>query len=148
MKPLTRVGGSTLFLAVLALRAGAQTPATGTVQGTVYDSIQGRPLAGATVQLVNAADTAGGRTHAARTDSAGRFRIAALAPGTYLGGFFHPLLDSLGFEGEQRAVRVSAGGQRLDFGLPSPATIVEAICRSCGKRGLDRSIDRPRARHG
>lgn len=128
MKPLTRVGGSTLFLAVLALRAGAQTPATGTVQGTVYDSIRGRPLADATVQLVNAAETAGGRTHAARTDSAGRFRMAAVPPGSYLGGFFHPLLDSLGFEGEQRAVLVSAGVQRLDFALPSPATIVEAIC--------------------
>ncbi|HSA55426.1 MAG TPA: carboxypeptidase-like regulatory domain-containing protein, partial [Gemmatimonadaceae bacterium] len=51
----------------------AQAPS---ISGEVYDSLQGRPLQGATVQLASANDSARGRTWAATTDSAGRYRIA------------------------------------------------------------------------
>lgn len=98
------------------------------VSGAVYDSIGRGPLAGATVQLVGVADTVTGRVHQARTDSAGRYAVAGVAPGTYAVGFGHPKLDSLGLELSARWVQIRGGAQRMDLATPSSATIAGAIC--------------------
>ena len=84
----------------LAATAGAQTPDTtvrtrgATVSGIVYDSMALRPLAGATVQLVDAGNPAGG-VRTAITDGLGAFEFTGVPDGGYLLGFLHAVLDSL-----------------------------------------------------
>jgi protocatechuate 3,4-dioxygenase beta subunit len=139
-----------LALPVLAPRAaGAQRPtappaaapsaaapagALGAVYGVVYDSLRGRPLAGATVQLVRADDRAGGR--AVAPDSAGAFRLDSLAPGRYLVGFAHPLLDLLRVDAAPRLVEIGPGGDtrgdtvRVDLGVPALARVRPVLCGS------------------
>ena len=60
------VGPRLSSLALLAVTsiAGAQAPV---VSGTVFDSVAGRPLAGATIQLTGAAGAVMGRTASAST---------------------------------------------------------------------------------
>lgn len=119
-----------LLLATLAGLAGAQpssAPAA-RVHGVVHDSLAGRPLSGATVQLVDPASP----TRAARTtttDSLGRFALDAVAAGRYALGFFHPVLDSLGVEAPLRAVVVEgASAVRTDLALPSAARFRTTVC--------------------
>lgn len=100
---------SLLLLPATMRRAAAQAaplpaardtsaPVTGTVRvtGTVYDSVRSRPLGGAVVQLVRAAELTAARSVTA--DSLGRFVIDSVTPGAHLVGFYHPLLDVLGVE--------------------------------------------------
>jgi hypothetical protein len=88
-----------LILLLLAARTGeSQTPATtsrATVSGVVYDSVALRPLAAATVQLVDA-DNVAGTVRTSVTDSLGWFMFDDVADGRYLLGFLHPVLESLG----------------------------------------------------
>src|SRR5881396_1125291 len=112
-----------LLLAVLVplARLGAQ----GSVVGTLTDSVNHRPLAGALVQLV--AD-AGGGVKSATSDSLGGFRIEAVAPGSYIIGFFHPTLDSLGIDLLPKRVVVRGAEQRVDLAVPSAWTVVTQLC--------------------
>ena len=95
------------------------------LRGTVFDSLSGRPLVGAIVQV---ADTA----RAARsgvTDSTGSYRIEGVFPGPHIGGFFHPALDSLGLP--LAPIRIDVGAdteQRVDFAIPSARTIIASVC--------------------
>lgn len=115
-----------LVLALLpALAVAQQRPA---VRGFVFDSVAGRPLAGATVQLTGAAGALVGRTASATTDTAGRFAIGDLTPGRYLAGFFHAVLDTLGIEGVPVSVDVGAGDAALALATPSARTMVTTIC--------------------
>jgi carboxypeptidase family protein len=118
-----------MLIAVVALPA-ASVSAQGrpSVSGVVYDSIAGRPLVGATVQVTGAAGAVVGRTASAVTDTAGRYSIRELAPGRYVGGFFHDALDTLGLVGEPRAVNVNELPATLDLATPSPRTIIATIC--------------------
>lgn len=68
-----------LALALAAGRAGAQTPGTGAIAGTVFDPGHS-VLVGATVTAIEDA-TQAART--ARTDARGDFRIPLLPPGEY-----------------------------------------------------------------
>jgi hypothetical protein len=115
-------------LAVLSIvhgAAGAQRPS---VSGTVYDSVAGRPLVGATVQFAGASDPIVGVTASATTDTAGRFTITNLAPGRYVGGFFHDVLDTLGIEASPVAIDLGVRDATLDLGTPSARTIIRTIC--------------------
>lgn len=56
-------------LVVLPFTSGAQTVATTTVSGTLYDAAVGRPLSGAYVSFQGARDTV-------RTDGNGRYRLS------------------------------------------------------------------------
>ena len=96
--------------------------------GIVFDSVAGRPLVGATVQVTGAAGAVVGRTASAVTDTAGRYAVANLAPGRYLAGFFHDALDTLGLVGEPRAVDIGDAEASLDLATPSPRTIITTIC--------------------
>ncbi len=122
-----------LFVVLLARPATAQvrdtTPrASGaTVSGVVHDSIARRPLAGATVQLVN--DSEPGFIRSAVSDSLGRFALSEVPAGRYKLGFIHPLLDSIGVDAPLQEISVS--GQRpvrSDLAIPSPLRIRTAIC--------------------
>jgi protocatechuate 3,4-dioxygenase beta subunit len=107
-----------------------------TIAGTVFDSIGGVALRGASVQIVGAADPVLGRRFTALTDSTGRYAIPDVPPGRYLAGFHHPRLDSLGLESEERAVTVTDGNFQLDLATPSPTTFVALVCSDQPTGGL------------
>jgi hypothetical protein len=115
------------------------------VAGAVRDSLAGGALAGATVQLVpQAAPSSPGLV--VTTDSAGRYRLAGVAPGRYLLGVVHARLDSLGFELPPRVLDVPsldvapldvpsrgtppgrAAEVRADLAVPSARTLAAALC--------------------
>ena len=121
----------TVRLLVLAL--GGSVPglllAQTNISGLVRDSLSGKPLGGATVQLVpSATPWLAGRT--VRSDSLGRFSIDTVAPGQYLFGFQHPRLDSLGMEAVTRTLDVFGSVKilRADLALPSGRTFVRSFC--------------------
>jgi len=98
------------------------------VHGAVYDSIAGRPLVGALVQLV-AADSGSTYGRTAVSDSLGAFRFLDAPSGRFTLGFYHALLDSLGLEPLLRTITVATGGSvRADLATPSAARLRMAIC--------------------
>jgi hypothetical protein len=129
-----------ISIAVCVVSASAQATGRGatgsTVGGTVFDSIGGSALRGASVQVVGAADAVMGRRFTAVTDSLGRYTISEVPPGRYLVGFQHPRLDSLGLEIEDRAITVGDANVRLDLTTPSPATYLALVCPDQPSAGL------------
>lgn len=121
-----------------AAPVAAQQPAPSagaTIRGVVTDSVAGRPLAEATVQLVQAgAGAPSART--AVTDAQGRFAFAEVPEGRYILGFLHPVLDSLGLEPIAREVQVAGQGEvRADLAIPAPARLRSAFCGAEGGTG-------------
>jgi hypothetical protein len=98
--------------------------------GTVYDSLAHKPLAAAVVDLAPAPNTAG--TAAGTTsDSLGHYEFDGVAQGTYILGFFHPRLDSLGIDAPIQQVSVgSAARARVDLAVPSAKRIRDAVCHA------------------
>ena len=82
--------------APVAARAQAPAPRGGLqraeVHGAVYDSIAGRPLVGALVQLV-AADSGSTYGRTVVSDSLGAFRFADAPSGRFTLGFYHAVLE-------------------------------------------------------
>ena len=106
----------------------AQTSSAARVDGVVFDSLGNRPLAGATVQLIEAPP--GRASYSAQTDSIGRFIIDSVKAGNYVAGFLHPLLDSLGVGAPYQNLTVVAGGSaRVSLTVPSEPMLAQAICR-------------------
>lgn len=100
----------------------------GTIRGTVYDSLAGRPLGRAIVQLVPLEDV-GSMVGAVTSDSLGHFVFSDVPTGRYSIGFLHPVLDSLGLEPTVRAVSVpEASMVRADLSVPSAARLRRIIC--------------------
>ena len=134
---LQRVLSLALLCAASALppaRLCAQAP-TARVNGQVFDSLARAPLVGAMVQLV-ASDTANRYGHTVVADALGRFAFDSVPDGSYLLGFYHPLLDSLGIEPMVRSVRIaSQKSQRADLGIPSAKRFRDAIC-GANSRGM------------
>ncbi len=98
------------------------------VDGTVRDSLAGRPLAGARVELVPAAarESAG---YSVDADADGKFRLDSVAPGRYVIGFAHPRLDSLGLILGPRVLEVgTAAAIRADLAVPSARGIGAVLC--------------------
>lgn len=101
-------------------------PGAGALAGTVYDSVAGGPLAEADVQVLA---EGGSRGYDVRTDSAGRFAIDAVDAGSYLVGFFHPRLDSLGIDlPAARVVVADDARAEVQLAVPSRETVVAAFC--------------------
>ena len=118
-------------MTVASTLAGAQQPgAAGSpgVSGIVYDSVGGRPLVGATVQITGAVGAVVGRRASATTDTAGRYTVRDLPAGRYIAGFFHDALDTLGLVGEPVGFTVGDAETTLNLGTPSPRTIIRTIC--------------------
>src|SRR6185437_6693212 len=118
-----------MTLASASVAAQSVTPDStlATISGTVYDSLDGHPLAGALVQIVMRGDIHGMRN--VRTDSTGAFRLAAVQPGDYLIGFWHATLDSLGLDVPPRTLAVERAAQlQVALDVPSASAIRAAIC--------------------
>jgi hypothetical protein len=115
----------------LATQATAQaTPAApvGEVTGVVYDSIGGRVLAGANVQIVPQG-APGSWIRTSVSDAGGAFQFADVPPGRYLLGFTHQVLDSFALEVPTRLVEVSERQRTTaHLGVPAPLTILSSIC--------------------
>jgi len=94
------------------------------ISGVVVDSLNLRYLRGADV-IVEGLDGA------FVTDSAGRFKIDSLPPGTYQVGIFHPLFDTLGISVASRPFRLGPDSiSVVVLYVPSAATIIHGACRS------------------
>jgi hypothetical protein len=116
MKPLLHKLGLVLAaLLLIAAPAAADSPQTGTVEGTVTDAAAG-PLPGVTVTL---ASDRGAQT--AVTGEDGTFRFGLLQPGDYTVG-----ASLEGFRGAEQAVHVDSGGRSavtLKLGLETGEAI-------------------------
>jgi hypothetical protein len=119
---------TTWLMAVLTVAVSAPVSAQTTITGFVRDSLAARPLAGATIQLVpSATPWAAGRT--VMSDSIGRYRIDSVPTGTYVIGFQHPRLDTLGMDAVSRTLDVPRlRFMRADLALPSGNTFVASLC--------------------
>lgn len=114
---------------LLALPALAQRRApTGRLEGTVTDSLHGRPLPGALVLVTRVSPTPS-QFYSTETDARGRFRLDTLGPGRYSLLFTHPILDSLELVLPSRAVELGEGQTaRVSMATPSVATVRAAAC--------------------
>jgi len=97
------------------------------IVGTVLDSITMRPLVGAMVQLVAGDDPS--RIRSVTSNDRGAFTIDSVRVGTYLLGFFHQRLDSLGMETPLIRVDVRESGEiRAPIGTPSAGALIAKAC--------------------
>jgi hypothetical protein len=95
------------------------------IEGLVVDSINGSSLSGADVVVQ-------GARAELKTDSAGKFTIDSLAPGTYQIGVFHPLLDTLGITLSTKPFRV--GPDSSTFVMLAVPTVETLVSRTCDYR--------------
>jgi hypothetical protein len=107
--------------------------ATFVIRGEVFDSIVGRPIAGAVVQVAGSNPSLLPWT--ATTDSAGAYRIEGLSAGRYTVGFFHDALMALGLESSTRAVDLATDSVvSADLALPSIGSVVALRCGTSANR--------------
>lgn len=93
------------------------------LSGIVVDSVRRRPLAGAEVIVA-------GTSISAVTDSVGRFHFDSIPPGRHRVAFFHPLLDSMSVATAPLTFSVPfEEGKRILLAVPSPGTLIRAICQ-------------------
>lgn len=127
---------SPLLLALKSVPATAQDRAVASapaaqVSGVVYDSMAMRPLTGALVQLA-LVGTPGSiaSVRSMSTDTLGRFEFSAVAPGTYLLGFQHVAVDSLGLGSPLQRIDVrTASTVRASMAVPSMRAIIRTVCQ-------------------
>lgn len=131
---MIRVALAACLLAFGLWARAADAQVTTSVSGTVYDSVGQRRLEGATVQIARSDRPAVARSF--RTGADGNFRFDTLDAGTWLLGFFHPVLDSLGLVSPMLRVSISdTTAVRAMLAVPSPRTIVRASCGTDSTRG-------------
>lgn len=133
---LARTVTSIFFLAALHIAAAAQeTPLSSaagstnlvTVSGTVYDSLAGKPLADALVQVVARGENA--RAWSSTTRADGSFEIPGVPPGLFIVGFMHPMLDAIGLGVEPHTLEVRGDAPAsITLAIPSASTIQKILC--------------------
>ena len=94
--------------------------AQGHLRGVAYDSLQGHPLAGATVWLRDL-------DRSAFTDSAGRFVMDSVPLGPHIFLLSHPDLDSAGFGTIAASVTLTVGTD-IVLAVPSIRTLWRRLC--------------------
>lgn len=116
-------------------RAVSAAPAA-RVNGLVYDSITMRPLAGALVQMALVPEPNRiGSVRSMPTDSLGRFEFPEVLPGTYLLGFQHVAVDSLGLRSPVQRIDVrTASTVRATMAVPSMRAIIRTVCGRDGAK--------------
>lgn len=144
-RSVQRLAGALALAAACVVRptaTGAQqsvpapAPVGARVSGVVFDSLSLRPLAGAVVQLVSSQEAS--RARSVETGASGAFTFDSVSTGTYLLGFYHPILDSLWIQEPMSRVDVRTGGDvRAPLAIPSAGTLRMAFC---GPRALRDSV--------
>lgn len=103
------------------------------IRGVVFDSIVGRPIAGAVVQV--AASNPSRVPWTATTDSVGAYRIEGLPAGRYTVGFYHDALMAFGLESSMRGVQLASDTVvTADLALPSIGAVVALRCGTRANR--------------
>jgi hypothetical protein len=102
------------------------------VHGIAYDSLHGRPLAGAFIMIV-------GSSRNATSDSRGNFQFDTLPPGVYTFLLQHPLLDSLGLSERAERLAIQRAEDVIRLSAPSFATMWKLEC-GAGVPPLDSGI--------
>jgi hypothetical protein len=103
----------------MALATGPAVAQGVTVRGVVYDSLHARPLAGAMVSIGELLST---------TDSAGRFTLGGVAPGTYRVTAQHDAIDRLGMSAIGTKATVTDGAEPVRLSVPSFAGFWRLEC--------------------
>lgn len=103
--------------------ADAFPPPDAIVEGVVFDSTSGSPLAGAKVSV-------SGSLRTAMTSRDGRFEIDSLAPGNVTMSFAHPRIDSLEIMLPPKEILLRRG-ERADavLSVPPSAVLMARECR-------------------
>lgn len=114
----TKSRGLTVSLAALSMAGGLC--AQGRVRGVAYDSLLGRPLAGASVWLRDL-------DRSTLTDSAGRFTLNDVPTGPHVFLLDHPDLDSAGLGIVAAALTVERD-REVALAVPSIGTIWRRLC--------------------
>jgi hypothetical protein len=109
-----------LTVALTALAISSGLGAQDQVHGVAYDSLLGRPLAGASVWLRDL-------NRSTLTDSSGRFVLDSVPPGRHVFLLAHPDLDSAGLGMVAAAVTV-ANGTDVALAVPSIGTVWHRLC--------------------
>jgi hypothetical protein len=115
--------------------AAAPAPGAPTVSGTVFDSLHGVRLRGATIVVDGVAFTT-------MSDSTGHYTIPldSIGAGTRRFTFFHPALDTIGIAAPPRTVVLEKGMSAIvDLAVPSGRTIIDAFCQASPPGG-DRTL--------
>jgi hypothetical protein len=129
--PGIRPVAATILILMPGFAGAAQGPAAnGRIVGIVFDSIARRPLADAIVQLAMVPSPGAiGTVRTMRTDSSGRYDFTRVGAGTYLLGFQHVAVDSLGLRSAVQ--RLDLRDERLvrtAMFVPSIAGIIGSVC--------------------
>ena len=104
---------------------------TGTIEGTVLDSLHTRPLEGARV-------FAEGTDHSAVTGEDGNYRLTGLTEGVYRIAYHHPVLEEVGFAPQPVEVEVRRGEiAPLRLLTPSRREVLRDAC--AGEDAVDRT---------
>lgn len=109
-----------LEVALAAFMISTGLGAQGRLRGVAYDSLLGRPLAGASVWLRDL-------NRSTLTDSSGRFVLDSVPPGRHVFLLGHPDLDSAGLGIVAAAVTV-APGTEVALAVPSIGTVWRRLC--------------------
>ena len=110
-----------------ALPGAASLGAQARLSGVVFDSVAGKPLGSAFVQIALVSDPSVSRS--VRADDKGRFRVDSLRSGSWMLAAMHPRIDSLGIEQLARVVSIGhRGEQRATLAVPSMRTLVRDVC--------------------
>lgn len=98
-----------------------------TLRGVVFDSVAGKPLDGAIVQV--AATNSPDAPRTATTDAQGQFRLAGLPVGRYVIGFYHDALTMLGLDAPTRVIELGAASDvTVELAIPSSEAIRALRC--------------------
>lgn len=109
------------LLVVVGAARSVSAQSTGRIDGVAFDSLAGRPFAGALVSVR-------GTPRSTFTDSLGRFRIDSLPWGRYRLDLSAPLLEASGLPEVSGEVTVGATPVPTTLALPSFATLATRIC--------------------
>jgi len=102
--------------------------AVGRLQGTVYDSVAGRPVTDGTVELLSVRDSS--QAHRARLGAGGRFSFDTIVAGAWVARFRHARLDSLALRELVVPVTVRAGRRaNVALAVPSARVLTQRACR-------------------
>jgi hypothetical protein len=109
---------------VLSMSTGANTTATGSIRGLVYDSLSGRPLANASVYL-------SGTSHATTADGSGAFQLEGVPAGEHFVTFHAERMVSLPrFNNSQRVSVGPDSAAYVTLTIPTERTLMSAHCTS------------------
>ncbi len=114
-------GGEVVEISTLDQRSIIQSE-SGSISGSVWDSVQGGPLAGAEVLL-------SGTEHSTTTNAQGHFFLGSLPGGLFRATFTHPRLDSLGISLEGEDIWIAVGQHQIvHLAMPTLSTVMADRC--------------------